>query len=63
MNGPIRKKLGIIPKNVTWGGAVSLLWTFSQEILFFFSIDLFYAGPLSVQARQRTCSATWQETS
>ena len=20
MNGPIRKKLGIIPKNVTWGG-------------------------------------------
>lgn len=20
MNGPIRQKLGIIPKNVTWGG-------------------------------------------
>ena len=24
MNGPIRKKLGIIPSHVTWGGIVSI---------------------------------------
>ena len=24
MNGPIRKKLGIVPQNVTWGGTVLL---------------------------------------
>jgi len=25
MNGPIRKKLGIIPKHVTWGGVNGLI--------------------------------------
>ena len=33
MNGPIRKKLGIIPSHVTWGGMVyaeSFSWCFFQ---------------------------------
>lgn len=31
MNGPVREKLGIIPKNVTWGGTVVLTCTVLEE--------------------------------
>lgn len=33
MNGPVREKLGIIPKNVTWGGTVFLTCTVLEEYL------------------------------
>ncbi|KAK2832760.1 hypothetical protein Q5P01_016649 [Channa striata] len=31
MNGPIRKKLGIIPQNVTWGGQADLVFSYMAE--------------------------------
>ena len=31
MNGPIRKKLGIIPDNVTWGGQSGAVFTYQAE--------------------------------
>lgn len=34
MNGPIRKKLGIIPQNVTWGGTVCRRWILCPFVLF-----------------------------
>lgn len=64
MNGPVREKLGIIPKNVTWGGA-AFFNTHGPERIFaiiknHFCLILF---SLCVQARRRKCSATWREIS
>lgn len=74
MNGPVRKKLGIIPQNVTWGGTMSQLLTLPQfpdsleTSAAIYNRDPIFCCPLFslsvfVKARQRRCSVTWQETS
>lgn len=42
MNGPIRKKLGVIPQNVTWGG---MNLTISH---FFIQLSLFFLHDFSI---------------
>lgn len=62
MNGPIRKKLGIIPQNVTWGGGVSQTWTMSIH-LHRLKLLVAYLTSLCFQVRLKMFSVTWQETS
>lgn len=64
MNGPVRKKLGIIPKNVTWGGA-AFFNTHGPERIFAIIKNHFcpILFSLCVQARRKKCSATWREIS